>query len=245
MHPHRLKSWFLTVAALAAAVAIAVFAPGSQDSQYHQFADQRTLFGIPNFWDVVTNLPFLAVGVAGCWLVLRGNAPGVLPNLRTAYLLFFAGVALVAAGSAYYHWAPDPKTLVWDRLPMTIAFTSIFVVILEEHLGQGARWLWPMVAGGLASVVYWAVTDDIRWYAIVQFLPVVLVPLILWLYPSRTGNTRYFWALAFCYVAAKALEMNDRECFERFGFLSGHSLKHLAAAAGTATVLLAACKRRI
>jgi hypothetical protein len=39
--------------------------PIPQDQSYHQFADQRTMFGIPNFWNVVSNLPFLAVGAAG------------------------------------------------------------------------------------------------------------------------------------------------------------------------------------
>ena len=36
-----------------------------QDQAYHQFADQRTLLGIPNFWNVVSNIPFVVVGVVG------------------------------------------------------------------------------------------------------------------------------------------------------------------------------------
>ena len=39
--------------------------PISQDQGYHHFADQRTLFGVPNFWNVVSNLPFMAVGSVG------------------------------------------------------------------------------------------------------------------------------------------------------------------------------------
>ena len=27
--------------------------PMTQDESYHQFADQRTILGIPNFWNVV------------------------------------------------------------------------------------------------------------------------------------------------------------------------------------------------
>ena len=41
--------------------------PISQDQSYHQFADQRTLLGVPNFWNVVSNLPFIAIGAAGLW----------------------------------------------------------------------------------------------------------------------------------------------------------------------------------
>ena len=39
--------------------------PIAQDPTYHQFADQRTLLGIPNFWNVVSNLPFVLVGAMG------------------------------------------------------------------------------------------------------------------------------------------------------------------------------------
>ena len=231
--------------ALAAATIIFFFAPAVQDHAYHDFADRRMGWGIPNFWDVVSNLPFLLVGGAGLWIIFRGRTPGVLPGLKSAYALFFAGVALVAFGSAYYHWEPNAERLVWDRMPMTIAFTALFAIVLEEQLGCGARWLWPMVIAGLASVGYWAATGDVRWYGMVQFLPVVLVPLLLWLFPSRVGNTRYFWGLVLCYLAAKVFEWGDRECLEQLGWISGHTLKHFAAAAGTALVLLAACRRTV
>ena len=36
-----------------------------QDQHYHQFADQRALLGIPNFWNVVSNIPFIAIGAVG------------------------------------------------------------------------------------------------------------------------------------------------------------------------------------
>ena len=39
--------------------------PISQDQNYHDFADQRTILGIPHFWNVVSNLPFIVIGVAG------------------------------------------------------------------------------------------------------------------------------------------------------------------------------------
>ena len=42
--------------------------PVPQDPSYHQFADQRTLLlGIPNFWNVISNLPFVLVGAMGLW----------------------------------------------------------------------------------------------------------------------------------------------------------------------------------
>ena len=75
--------------------------PIPQDQSYHNFADQRTLLGIPNFWNVVSNLPFAIVGAVGLWQFHRDPAT----------VVFFAGVFLTAFGSAYYHWAPSDGTL--------------------------------------------------------------------------------------------------------------------------------------
>src|SRR5258708_1963065 len=101
-----------------------------QDSRYHNFADQRHLLGIPNFWNVISNAPFLVVGVLGLWALLFGRPTGILPELKAGYVAFFLGTALVAFGSSYYHLRPDNETLFWDRLPMTIAFMSFFAVVI-------------------------------------------------------------------------------------------------------------------
>jgi hypothetical protein len=52
--------------------------PLLQNQNYHQFADQRNLFGIPNFWNVVSNLPFIAVGAAGLLRLRRDPTTTVL-----------------------------------------------------------------------------------------------------------------------------------------------------------------------
>ena len=65
----------LTVASLAG---LSLIPPIPQDQSYHQFADQRTLFGIPNVWNVVSNLPFIAVGAAGLARFHRQAATTVL-----------------------------------------------------------------------------------------------------------------------------------------------------------------------
>ena len=77
--------------------------PIAQDSGYHQFADQRTILGVPNFWNVVSNLPFLIVGLMGLFSLLRSGRIQFIVELKPAYVLFFAGVALVNFGSGYYH----------------------------------------------------------------------------------------------------------------------------------------------
>ena len=105
-------------------IIVTAFVPRiAQDPAYHNFADQRAFFSIPNFFDVTSNLPFLFVGVWGLWMV--GRCHFLDPVERWPYVVLFIGIFLTCFGSAYYHWTPNNQTLVWDRLPMTIAFMGL------------------------------------------------------------------------------------------------------------------------
>ena len=145
--------------------------PLLQDQAYHQFADQRELFGIPNFWNVVSNLPFIAVGLAGL-LRCRRDA---------TTLVLFTGLFLTGFGSAYYHLNPSDNTLFWDRLPMTICFAAILAAVVEERVDAraAAMLLPPMLAIGIFSLLLWRWTDDLRLYAWAQFFPFLALVLIL------------------------------------------------------------------
>jgi len=125
-----------------------------QDQAYHQFADQRELFGIPNFWNVVSNLPFVAVGAVGLLRFHRDVTTTVL----------FAGIFLTGFGSSYYHLDPNDSTLFWDRLPMTICFAAILSAVVEERVDAkaGAMLLRPLLAIGIFSLLLWRWTDDLR-----------------------------------------------------------------------------------
>lgn len=149
---------------MAASLAILpLLPPIPQDPSYHQFADQRTLLGIPNFWNVVSNLPFVLVGAMGLWQFGRDRASFVL----------FLGVFLTGFGSAYYHWDPNNDTLFWDRLPMALTFMAILAVAIEERVSAkaGAILLWPLLALAVFSLLLWRWTDDLRLYGWVQFFP--------------------------------------------------------------------------
>lgn len=218
---------------------LALHAPIPQDPSYHAFADQRRLLGVPNFWDVVSNLPFFLAGVAGLRALRRECLPGALPPLYSAYATFFVGAVLVAFGSGYYHWHPDNDSLVWDRLPMTIGFMAFVSLVIGEHghPDRGRRCLPWLLVLGVASVLYWAVTEsqgrgDLRPYAVIQFLPILLIPLTIVLYPSAFSGVRYLWGIVGAYAVAKVLESLDAPIYRACGFFSGHTLKHVAAAAG-------------
>jgi hypothetical protein len=243
------QGWRLALvgAALAAGLLVAITRPPfAQDPVYHAFADDRALAGVPNFWNVVTNLPFLLVGAFGLARLGRLRRPA----LRTEVLVLASGVALVAFGSAYYHLAPSNATLVWDRLPMTIGFMALFSLIVRDRLSEnlGRRAFGPLLALGVASVVYWYVTElhgagDLRFYYVVQFLPILLIPLILLTGPGAGGlRTSWIWATLAIYLLAKQAESHDQALYEATALLSGHSLKHLIAAGAVLCALLAALR---
>jgi len=226
---------YIVVAVIAlAAIALAFLNdPIPQDLHYHCFADGRTLYGIPNFWNVASNLPFLVIGLSGVVFLMRERKHA---GLDASSLMFFVGIVLTGLGSVWYHLHPDNHTLIWDRLPMTIAFMAFFSVILREcvHEDTGKKMLWPLLFLGVLSVYYWQMTEsrghgDLRFYFLVQFLPMLLIPLILLLFRKKGFPKRYFWLVLLAYVFAKVLELNDVEIFHATG-ISGHTIKHVMAA---------------
>ena len=247
------RSGTLLVALSAAAVALLYLLSGpiAQDPEYHRFADTREMLGVPNFWNVISNLPFLAVGVAGFAYVARHPDATRSAILRRAWLLLFAGMALTAFGSAYYHLAPGNRPLVWDRLPMTLGFAGLFAIVIGEFvsLRAAATLLLPMLVAGAAAVLYWDFTEtrgfgDLRPYVVAQFLPVLLIPAILALYRGASDLGPAIWALIGCYAVAKLFEHFDAGIYAGLGVVSGHTLKHLAAALAPTVLLLALRQRR-
>lgn len=214
--------------------------PISQNPAYHNFADQRRILGIDNFFNALSNAPFVIIGIMGIRLIALHKANGGLAGLQAMYLMFFIGTLLVGFGSAYYHYRPDNDTLLWDRLPMTIAFMSLFSAIVGEYVSVRLAWklFAPLLLLGIASVLYWYVTElngrgDLRAYALVQFLPTLLIPLILWLFDSKLKGDKYIWGIVGAYAASKLMESFDAQLYSVFGLLSGHTLKHLLAALAT------------
>jgi len=244
----------LVIPVVAAAALVAFFllsSPIPQDPAYHQFADARTLLGVSNFWNVMSNLPLMVIGLWGTLIVFRHHDILCLPGLELPYIVFFTGIILTAFGSAYYHLSPANDPLVWDRLPMTIGFAGLFSLILGEFVSPriGRTVLIPLLLIGIASVEYWAYTEtnghgDLRPYVVVQFLPMMLVPAILLTYKPAIGSAKYFWYMLLFYVLAKLFEFIDGQLYAAGGIISGHSLKHVFAAMASAAVLFALIKRR-
>jgi len=203
--------------------------PILQNQSYHNFADTRTILGVPNFWNVVSNVPFVivgAVGLARC----RHDATNTI---------IFGGIFLTGFGSAYYHWNPNDGTLFWDRLPLIVAFAAILSSIITERVDgkAGALLLWPLLAFAVFSLLWWQWYDDLRLYAWMQFFPMLALVVLFLLFPARYTNASYWIIAAVLYALAKVFEYADAPIYSAGEILSGHTLKHLAAAAACGAVL--------
>ena len=235
------------------AVAAALLIPAMpQPVHYHDFADHREMFGIHNFLDVASNAAFLVVGVFGLAVALGRRAQFEFTVERWPYVIFFVGVTLTAAGSAYYHLAPDNETLFWDRLPMTIAFMGLVCSQIVDRISirAGLVLLVPMLLLGAASVIYWRITEragagNVVPYGVLQGYSVVVLLLLAVLKPSRyTHGKILYWVFAW-YVLSKLLETYDGQVLAWSHAVSGHTLKHLAAAIAGVAVWVMLTRRTL
>src|SRR5262245_2146486 len=237
-----------------AAVGVALAPPIPQDPAYHGFADQREFFGIPNALNVLSNAPFVVVGALGAWALRPANdgaARFIDGRERWPWAVFFVAFLLTGFGSAYYHLAPGNARLMWDRLPLAAALMGLFAAVIAERIGVGIglALLPSMVAVALGSVLWWYAGEarghgDLRLYALVQFYPLVAVPVMLYLFrPRYTLGGAVLVTVAF-YGFAKVFEALDAPILRAGSVVSGHTLKHLAAgAAGYVIVWMLRARR--
>ena len=230
---------------LVAGIAMLVHGPIAQLPHYHDFADQRTVLGIPHAWDVLSNLAFLAVGA---WALVAARHSGDAPE-APARNLFFVTLLLTAAGSSFYHWAPGNARLVFDRLPIALACASLLAAAHARiHGGRIPGLLTLLLVVAVGSVYWWSWTEslgrgDLRPYLLLQFAPLVLVPLWQWVNGAPKAERIDFGIAIALYAAAKAFELQDAAVFAATGLVSGHSIKHLLAALAAVFIARAFLRR--
>jgi hypothetical protein len=245
------RIWLVVLIALTGALAALLLPPFKQPQEYHQFADQRTWFGIPNSLNVLSNVGFLLVGRVGLGFLwnkttVKASRRFIEPSERIPYAAFFLGIIFTCFGSAYYHWRPSDSTLVWDRLPMTVAFMSLLAAIIAERidLRAGLRLLGPLILAGAASVGYWRWHGNLWPYAAAQYYSILLVGLILFLFPPRYSRSADLLWVAVLYALAKVAEALDARILAASRLVSGHTLKHLIAALAVYWALRMLVKRQ-
>ncbi|KAK7247377.1 hypothetical protein RIF29_42259 [Crotalaria pallida] len=220
-----------------------------QPQKYHDFADKRELFGIPNMLNVVSNFPFLVIGVIGLMfcqhssyfkLSLQGEVWG--------WISFYVSVVATAFGSSYYHLSPNHDRLVWDRLPMATAFASLIAILIIERIDakKGTVSIIPLNMAGILSIIYWRYYDDMRVYGLLQFVSTFAIPLMAILLPPMYTHSEYWlWASGF-YPLAMIQETADKVIYAcTFHTVSGHTLKHLSAAMVPVLLTIMLAKRNV
>lgn len=239
------RIWLLISLTVPIIVLTFVEPPIAQDPSYHQFADQRTILGITNFFNVVSNLGFLLSGIAGLLFLQEQQKKGHLAFIDIVeakpYTILFWATLLTSFGSAYYHLVPNDTHLVLDRLPMTFAFMAFFSATIMEriNLRVGLNLLTPLIVLGVSSVVYWYLGDlrgggDLRFYIDIQFYPLLAIPLIIYLFSPRYLPNRSILLIILLYLLAKLFELYDKQIFSMLGgVISGHTIKHLVAGLAT------------
>ena len=185
----------------------------------------------------MSNLPMFFLGAYGLYLgLINFNRR---PDFVSKWipLILCAGIFTAFFGSAYYHWAPDNHTLVWDRLPMTLMFMPIFALLLYDFVGVkiGQVAFFVLIPLGVLSIFYWQYTEsighgDLRIYAFVQFFPMLITPFILWLFPKKKKYVKFIVFILGWYIVAKICEHYDDAIYSVLGFWSGHTIKHLVGA---------------
>jgi hypothetical protein len=240
-----LRHYFLIGFPLLGIMALALTGPIAQSQEFHAFADMRAWGAIPNAADVLSNLPFL---FAGLWGLLR--IEGVAPPLRPLAALLCVAIALTSFGSAYYHWDPQNFGLMIDRIPISLACATITLILLADRVSPAAAQPLPMIvlpAVAVATCVFWYFTEqagagDLRPYIVIQALPILLVPLLTLLYPGGQIRSATWWSVLLLYALAKLCEGLDHQIFEFTQIISGHTLKHLFAAAAAFVLIRALVK---
>ena len=209
-----------------------------QSRDYHAFADTRAMWGIANAGNVLSNAGFLVVGLWAMGLIAARREG--LRYLVPALGIFALSLVLTAFGSGYYHLAPSNERLLWDRLPIALACGSLlaaaYIRTHETHLTLTL----PLAASvfGVATVFWWSLTEargvgDLRPYILLQGAPLLLVPLWQWRARAPRRERVDFGLAVLLYVLAKLAELGDRAILEALGVASGHTVKHLLAAAAS------------
>lgn len=241
MKPKTTRLELNLIATCLALVLLALLGPAiAQPADHHHFADQRTLWGIPCAWDVVSNLPFAFLGFIGLgWL---GAAPALGRTQRACAALFFGGLVVTAACSAWYHWQPQDAGLAIDRLGMVYAFAGLLGLAVADRISNraGLAMAAVVLVLGPLSVHAWAASGNVLAWCVLQFGGMALMLWLATLRPLEGALGLRLGAILMIYSAAKALELADHAVFDLTGQLvSGHTLKHIVASLAALPVMSA------
>jgi hypothetical protein len=231
MNSEALKKLLLIAATLVSVIAMWQHLPLADRDSYFNFADTRPLSSIPNAGDVLSNLPFMFVGLWGMWVTFKNRL--ILKEYKLAIFILSIGTFLTCFGSIYFHLNPNLNTLFWDRLPMTIGFMGLVILLILDRLSlqAGKMLIIPLLLLGMLTIVGWHTAHlSLRPYLVVQFGCLAFSLLaVVFTKSNHVKNSSILVGLGL-YILAKVTEGYDLLIFQSTTLMSGHTLKHLLAA---------------
>lgn len=205
--------------------------PLQDASSYFNFADQRCILGINNFSDVISNLAFTIVGGLGFYWIK--NNLRLSSEFKILGLFMATAMLLVSVGSAFFHYIPTVERLFWDRVPMVLGFISLIGLLIADRINRklGLITFYILFVLSVVTLALWRLNYlDLRPYLLIQFGALLFLILILFLKPRGTISNGAIWISFGFYFLAKIFEIADGSIWNLTGFISGHTMKHLAAA---------------
>jgi hypothetical protein len=144
---------------------------------------------------------------------------------------------VISIGSAYYRCGPDDARIAWDRLPIAVACAGLPGAVWAETRPEGRDHTVWLALLAIASVAWSVHSGDLRLYVLAQGLPLLLAPLMQTIHRAPRCDRAAFGIAFLLYGLAKVAELYDHQLFALLGVLSGHTIKHLLAAAAGAVLV--------
>ena len=222
-----------------------LLSPIYQPAEYTEFADTRTFkwigISIPNFMDVITNLPYLIFGLIGLALIYF-RKKYLSKNLFCHLLVIFIGLVITSIGSSYFHLVLDKLSLFIDRIGIAIVISGILGLVIYQKLNQKLSVIYSIIFLLILMVsnYYWYLTNDLAPWSIAQVLGIVIVFVLG--FKSNIDlkfPTINYWLIITLYLIAKICEFSDNFFFEiTNNIISGHSIKHLISSLAAIPILI-------
>ena len=229
----------LVAMTFALAMGLQAWGPMQLSPAMHQFADERSWLGLPHAFNTLASLPLLVMGAWG-W---RATAASRWPTpLRAAWRGFHAFMMLSALIAAAYHLSPSHALFTLAHTSTVCAVVLLTCALLGERVAP--RFVSPAVrscaciavaAVGLALWLGERVVGsiDVRPLMLLEVVPLLLIPAGVLHLPGAQTRPLDWLMLLSAYGASKLFELGDAAIFNATGWISGHSLMHLALAFAT------------
>jgi hypothetical protein len=222
---------------VAVVMGLLAWGPVELTAQAHKYADDRAWFGVAGAANVWVNAAMFAAGAWGWRATWSSHWP---PHLRTPWQLFHLCAMVSAAAAALYHTRPHDTLFVLTHIATASGFVMLTLGLLAErvHARFGSLPVCLMVLAGIAltgSAMLFAQSQgaslDMRPLLLLEVIPVLVIPAGALSLPGRSTGVFDWIVVLALYTLAKLLETGDAFILEASGWISGHTLMHLALSA--------------